>query len=136
MAASPMVDLPAPDSPISPSTSPRRSIRSTPLTIGCQRSSLLPSMQRPFTSRSASPAPADGFVRSIRSLTLILEPAGLVKEPIHDKVDGDGKKRDRARRQKRRHVAVVDQRGILADHRAPVSGGRLNAKAEEGQRGD
>src|SRR5215472_7443265 len=136
MAARPMVDLPAPDSPISPSTSPRRSVRSTPLTIGCQRSSLRPSMQRPFTSRSVTPAPADGLVRSILSLTLILESAGLVKEPIHDEVDGDGEERDRARRQKRRYVAIVDERGILADHRPPVRGRRLNAEAEERQRSD
>jgi hypothetical protein len=30
MAAKPMVDLPAPDSPISPSTSPRRTVGSMP----------------------------------------------------------------------------------------------------------
>src|SRR5262249_2337463 len=116
--------------------SPRRSVRSTPLTIWCQRSSLRPSMQRPFTSRSVTPAPADGVVRSIRSLTLILESAGFVKEPIHHEVDRDREERDRASRQKRRHVAIVDQRGVLADHRAPVRGGRLNAEAEEGQRRD
>ena len=38
MAARPSVDLPAPDSPISPSTSPRCRSRSTPLTISLQSS--------------------------------------------------------------------------------------------------
>src|SRR5579864_7033506 len=112
MAASPMVDLPAPDSPINPKTSPRRSVNPTFLTMGCQRSSLWPSMQRPLISRSVSPVLGDGPVRSMRSLTLIAQPAGLVEEPVDHEIDGHGEQRDGARRQERRHVAVIDERGV------------------------
>src|SRR5436305_12700021 len=107
MAASPIVDLPAPDSPISPSTSPRRSVRPTAWTIGCQRSSLRPSMQRALTSRIGTLAPGNGPAPSMRSLTLIFETAGFVQEPIHHEVDGDREECDRAGRQKRCHVAIV-----------------------------
>ena len=55
MAASPIVDLPAPDSPISPSTSPRRRVTSTPCTISCHSSSAWPSMRSPRMVRRTSP---------------------------------------------------------------------------------
>src|SRR5581483_5234184 len=107
-----------------------------PLTIACQRSSLWPSMQRPPISSSVLPAPADAPLRSRLSLMLIPEPAGLVQEPIDDEVDRDGEQRDAARRQQWRDVTVIDQGGVLANHRAPVRGRRLNAEPEERQRGD
>src|SRR3546814_9789998 len=53
MEASPIVDWPAPDSPIRPSTSPRFSVSETPLTISNQLSpSLCPSIRRSSILRS------------------------------------------------------------------------------------
>ena len=53
--AKPSVDLPAPDSPIKPITSPRWRVRSMPLIILCQRSSEKPSILISFISRRMSP---------------------------------------------------------------------------------
>src|SRR5512144_712842 len=111
MAASPIVDLPAPDSPIRPRTSPRRSVRSTPLTISVHLSSLWPSMRRPRISSRTSPlprgfgaGPADLTVSTTVIRCLLLEPARLVQEPVDDEVDGDRQQRNGARRQQRRRV--------------------------------
>src|SRR5262245_25234175 len=113
MAARPMVDLPAPDSPISPRTSPRFKVRSTPLTISCQTSSLKPSIFRPLMSRSTSP-----LVRFFFSV-LIAKPARLVKEPVDNEIDRDRQKRDGARRKQGRRIAVGYKGLVLGDHRAP-----------------
>src|SRR5438128_5263140 len=136
IAASPIVDLPAPDSPISPSTSPRRSVKSMPLTISLQRSSLCPSMRKPRIASRIFPVSADRSIFAARSLTLIFQPTRLVQQPVDHEIDGDGEERDRARREQRRNVAVIDEGSILADHRAPVGGRRLDAESEEGQRAD
>src|SRR5579885_1517962 len=66
----------------------------------------------------------------------VLQSAGLVQEPVDDEVDGDGEQRDGRGGQQRRDVAIVDQRGVLPDHRAPVRRRRLDAEAEEGERRD
>src|SRR5262245_54864389 len=130
MAARPMVDLPAPDSPIRPSTSPRFSVMSMPRTIACHLSSLKPSMRRSLISSSGAP-----FSRGAdTALLLILQTTRSVQEPVDDEIDGDGQKRDGGGRQQGRDVAIGDQRRVLAHHRAPVGGGGLNADAEEGQR--
>ena len=80
MAASPRVDLPAPDSPIRPRTSPRFRVRSTPLTIGCQTSSLKPSILRPLISRRTSPLTRFFSVFIAQSACLVQEP---VDHEIH-----------------------------------------------------
>src|SRR5690348_11488421 len=127
MAASPIVDLPAPDSPISPSTSPRFSVMSTPRTISCHLSSLKPSMRRFLISRSGAP-----FSRgAAAALVLILQATRSMQEPVDDEIDGNREKGDGAGRQQRGDVAIGDEGGILAHHRAPVGGGRLDADAEE-----
>src|SRR5262245_6379941 len=132
MAARPMVDLPAPDSPIRPSTSPRRKVMSMPRTISCHLSSLKPSMRRFLISSSGAP-----FSRGTdAALMLIPQTTRSMQEPVDDEVDGDRQKRDGGCRQQRRDVAISDQRRILPHHRAPVGGRRLNADAEEGERRD
>src|SRR6185312_7938768 len=144
MAASPIVDLPAPDSPIRPRTSPRRSVRSTPLTISVHFSSLWPSMRRPRISSSTSPFlprglgddPAFFTVSTTVIGLLLLEAARLVQEPVDDEVDGDRQQRDGARRQQRRGIAEADEGGVVLHHRAPVGRRRLNTEAEEGQGAD
>ena len=103
MAARPMVDLPAPDSPIRPSTSPRfKQSTSTPLTISFQVSS------RPALDLEAAHGP--GRHRPRRSLSSCcrscpclysLSPAGLVQEPVDDEVHADRQQRDGAGRQQR-----------------------------------
>src|SRR6185312_9792365 len=130
-AARPSVDLPAPDSPISPSTSPRRSERLIPLTIGCQAPELSASTTKSRMSRSSSPvwrAPVSC------GLLVIAQSACNIEEPVDDEVDADGQKRDRSRRQQRRDVSVADECRAFAHHRAPVGRRRLNAEAEEGKR--
>src|SRR5207244_10435981 len=124
--ARPIVDLPAPDSPMRPSTSPRRKVRSTPLTISCHTSSLWPEICRPFISSSMSP-----LVR-LASL-FITQSACLVQEPVDHEIDRNGEKRDSARRHQRGDIAVSDERRVLAHHRTPVGGRRLDAEPQEGQ---
>src|SRR5262245_44157741 len=130
MAARPMVDLPAPDSPMRPRTSPRLKVRSTPLTISCHRSSLKPSILRPLMSRSTSP-----LVR-VFSSALIAKSACLVEEPVDDEIDGDGEQSNGPRREERCRIAVGDEGLVFGDHRAPVGGRRLDADAQERQRAD
>src|SRR5216683_128546 len=131
IAASPIVDLPAPDSPISPSTSPRRNVKSTPLTISFQRSSLIPSIRNPRISRSVLPAAPARSLSAARSLTLIFQPARLVQRPVDDEIDGDSEEGDRSRREQGRNVAIVYERGVLAHHRTPIGRRRLDAEAKE-----
>ena len=88
MAASPMVDLPAPDSPIRPSTSPRFRVRSTPLTIGCQTPSLLPSILRPLDLEKGLALDALASQCSSR------KSACLVQEPVDHEIDADRQERD------------------------------------------
>ena len=59
-----------------------------------------------------------------------------MQEPVDDEIDRHRQQRDGAGRQQRRDVAIGDQRRVLAHHRAPVGGRRLDADAEEGQRAD
>src|SRR5690606_18211130 len=106
MAARPRVDLPAPDSPMSPMTSPLRSVRSTPLMIGDQVSSERPSMRMPRMVRRT------GFA-DVSLMASLLQPAGAMKLPVHDEVDRHRQERDGARRQERRDVAEGDQRRVL-----------------------
>src|SRR6516164_7708660 len=117
MAARPMVDLPAPDSPISPSTSPRRTVRSIPLTISCQTSSVCPSTRSPRISSRMSPwAPREVVPpRRLEVLSdvcwtamayptpraLFLQSARFVQEPVDDEIDADRQQRDRAGGQQR-----------------------------------
>src|SRR6185369_9448448 len=130
IAASPMVDLPAPDSPMRPRTSPRLRTRSTPLTISCQRSSLNPAILRSRISRSTSPR-----VRAFRSV-LIAKSARLVEEPVDDEVYGNGEQGDCRRRNQGNDSSVGDQRLVFRHHRTPVGGWRLDADAQEGQGAD
>src|SRR5262245_11795988 len=133
MAASPSVDLPAPDSPMSPRTSPRCSVKSTPLTISCQRSSLYPSIQRSLISRRVFP-----FSRTLfaPALLFIAQSACLVQEPVHHEIDCHRQKRDGSGREQGSELSVVDQGGILLHHRPPVGGRRLDAEAQERKRAD
>src|SRR4030095_1523513 len=104
MAASPIVDLPAPDSPISPSTSPRLNVMSMPRTISCHLSSLKPSMRRFLISSSGAP-----FSRgAAAALMLIPQTTRSMKEPVDDEIHGNRQKRDGGRRQQRRDIAIGD----------------------------
>ena len=130
MAARPMVDLPAPDSPIRPSTSPRFRVRSTPLTIWCHLSSLKPSICEaldlekdvalgPRLCGSVLIAAARSSRCRNQSTTKLTATVSSAMAPAGSSgVD----------------VAIGDQRLVLAHHRAPVGGRRLDADAEEGQR--
>src|SRR5262245_7188003 len=133
MAARPRVDLPAPDSPIRPSTSPRWSVRSMPLTISCHISSLSPSIRRPRICSRTSPFwPAvDACV-----MGLSLQAAGLVQEPVDDEINRHNDQSNGGGGYQRRDVAGHDEGGVFLDHRAPVRGRRLDAEAEERQRAD
>ena len=59
-----------------------------------------------------------------------------MEHPVHHEVDGHRQQRDRRGRDQRGHLAEGDEGGVLAHHRAPVRGRRLDAEAEEGERGD
>src|SRR5262245_5596573 len=102
MAASPIVDLPAPDSPMRPSTSRRRNFRSMPLTISCQTSSLLPATRSPRISSNGAPGAAGAPTAEPLS-ALILQSAGLVQEPIDHEIDGNRQQRDGSSRQQGGH---------------------------------
>src|SRR3954470_23969896 len=123
-AARPIVDLPAPDSPMMPRTSPRRSSRSMPRPIGNGATPIPPSIVR---SRMASSGPA----------TIVSAPcvpaAGAGHIPVHQDVDADGQKGDRSGAKQRRRIAVGDQRRVLSHHRSPVRRGRLDTHAKEGK---
>src|SRR5689334_20832564 len=127
MAARPIVDLPAPDSPMRPRTSPRFSVRPTPFTISCHTSSLWPEILRSLISSSTSPLVrlASDFLASL----FITQSACLVQEPVDDEIDRDRQERNGARRQERRDITISDERRILAHHRAPVGGRRLDTQA-------
>src|SRR5215204_6943926 len=123
-AARPMVDLPAPDSPMMPRTSPRRSSRSMPRTIGNGATLIPPSIVR---SRMASRWPA----------TIVSAPcvpaAGAGHIPVHQEVDADGQKGNRSGGKQRRRIAIGDQRRVLSHHRSPVRRGRPDAHPKKGK---
>src|SRR5579883_1020629 len=130
MAARPIVDLPAPDSPIRPRISPRlssASILSTstaPLivsTLSCSRWSTYSGALIDASSHFRLRARGPGVDR---------------QEPIDDKIDADRQGRDGESGIKRREQAEIDRRGVLADHAAPIRIGRLDADAEKTQRRD
>src|SRR5271169_6850458 len=133
MAARPIVDLPAPDSPMSPSTSPRLTVKSMPLTISCQRSSDCPSTRRPRTSMRMAPPALDRSLFARLSLTIISKPTRFVQQPIDHEIHGDGEERYGAGRKEWRDVAIGDEGGVLAHHGAPIGRRRLNSESEKRQ---
>ena len=90
IAARPTLDLPAPDSPIRPSTSPFLRSRSMPLIIGFQTSSDLPSI---FRLR---------ILRSCSAIFLFLQTRGFMQHPIYHKIHGHSQQGNRRRGQQRR----------------------------------
>src|SRR5512145_1572285 len=123
-----MVDFPAPDSPISPRTSPRFNSRLT-LSTRTLAASSSPS-RRAMISRSV-------ILRMILWSMASGPPGGMDGEdPVDDQVDADHQEGDRRSRDQGSDPAENDGLGIVADHAAPVGERRLDAEPEEAQRGD
>src|SRR5581483_4680120 len=138
MVARPIVDLPAPLSPIRPSTSPWRNCRLTLSTrTGPGPASVQTSMRRSSTSRTWSPklrALAIVVMRAYPPLRILAVGAAVDREqPVHDQVHADGQQRDGAGREERLRLADEDRLGVLVHHAAPVLIRRLDAEAEERQ---
>ena len=147
IAASPNVDLPAPDSPISPSTSPRYKSRSIPFMISIQLSSLLPLIWIFRICSRISPclgfalagalvlalALAGVLVLALTGLALVIiqssifQATSTVKHPVHHKVDSNCQERNSPGGNKWSNVTKADQIGIIANHGTPISGWRLKS---------
>src|SRR5690606_4156357 len=123
-----MVDFPAPDSPISPSTLPLARLRETPSTMTTSRGSSpgvcnVASIRRSrMSSRMSAIAASTAQVR------------GTVQNPVDHQVDGDGKHRDGGAGNQRRGDAEDDAVLVLLHHAAPVGRGGLYPEPEKGKR--
>src|SRR5687767_9700456 len=130
MAASPIVDLPAPDSPISPSTLPLPRVKETPSTMMTSRDGspggwIVASIFRSRTTRRGSDIAAPSF-----------QAGGAVERPIDDEVHAYGQRGDGEARDKRRRDAEDNAVLVLLHHGTPVGDRRLHAQPEEGERGE
>src|SRR5687767_7416717 len=130
MAASPIVDLPAPDSPMRPSTRPLPSVKETPSTIITSRDGspggwIVASILRLRTSRSGSDIAAPAF-----------QAGGSIQRPIDHEIDAYGQRRDGEAGNERRRDSKHDAVLVLLDHRPPVGDRRLHAEPKERQRGE
>src|SRR5437016_6197401 len=119
MEARPMVDLPAPLSPIRPSTSPRLS-----------SSDISSTSTRPLSDsiRRLSILRTDSTIR----LHFRRGPGGARidrQNPVDDKIDADGHQGDRHGWPERRGKAEADGAAIVTHHAAPVGKRRLNSEA-------
>src|SRR4051794_11684365 len=151
MEARPIVDLPAPDSPIRPRISPRFSAMSTLST------STRPVMvsTRSFSSTRMLSSPADlplalllpVLARPALSLmALLMAPShfslcarrtGIDRQkPVDNEVDADRQQGDRRGRIERCVDAEIDRRRVVAHHAAPVGIGWLHAETQEAEGGD
>src|SRR5215212_1279212 len=111
-----------------PSTSPRFRVRSMPFTMSWVVSPLRAATRNPRISRSRSLEGPSGCGADT-ALAFIFEPTRFVEEPIDHEVDRNGQKSDGPGRKERRDIAIGDQRGVLADHGAPIGRGRLDPEA-------
>src|SRR5690554_3939662 len=136
MAERPMVDLPAPDSPMRPRTLPLSSLRETPSTMvmSCGSSSGGYTVASILRFRISSSAPLCGWCLIFSATAASLQARCPVEDPVGDEIDRDGERGDRGRGNERRADAEDDAVAVLAHHAAPVGIGRLDAEAQEGQR--
>src|SRR5262249_59055172 len=124
--ASAVIDLPLPDSPTSPNTSPLAVDRVQPRTACTVRSRPGNSTRRSLTSsRSAVTA-------SVARLMLGIE---RVADAIADQVDGEHRDEDRKSRETDGPPIVDEARARQGGHQPPFRSRRLGADADEAERG-
>ena len=114
--------LPQPDSPTSPSTSPRRSEKLTPSTA-----LITPRRRKKWVCRSRTS-------RTVSAVIVAQSRIEAVAQPVAEQVDRQHHQGDRDARDQRHPPGIGEPATSLRDHQAPGRGRRRDAGAEERER--